>query len=158
MNRRQFVFALPLVSIAPVVVAHHGWSSFDESRPLYFEGKITALQWQNPHVELTIVMTDKLALPEGLAKRDFPAQSRPVDGATIFAKATLPKARGSWELELAPLTRVEAWKVAKPKIGDVAAAVGYTFKDEKKHDGKHIARVEYLMIGDQIFGLRSMPA
>ncbi len=157
MKRRQFVFALPLAVIAPGVFAHHGWSSFDETRPLYFEGKITALLWQNPHVELTIVLTDKLALPGDLAKRVAPAQSRPVDGAPILAKAVLPKARGEWELELAPLTRVEAWKVAKPKIGDVVAAVGYTFKDEKKHDGKHIARVEYLIIGEQMFGLRSMP-
>ena len=125
MNRRQFVVTLPLISLIPAIpsaLAHHGWSSFDETRPLYLEGKITALLWQNPHVELTIVLTDKLALPSDLAKRGAPAQSRPVDGTPILAKAVLPKARGEWELELAPLTRVEAWKVAKPKVGDQIAA------------------------------------
>ncbi len=157
MNRRQFVFTLPIVALAPSALAHHGWSSFDETRPLYLEGKITALLWQNPHVELTIVLSDKLALPSDLGKRVVPAQSRPVDGAPILAKAVLPKARGEWELELAPLTRVEAWKVAKPKVGDQIAAIAYTFKDEKKHDGKQIARVEYLIVGDKMYGLRSMP-
>ena len=158
MNRRQFVFTFPLVTFAPGLLAHHGWSSFDESRPLYFEGKITSLKWQNPHVELTMVLTDRLALPASLAKRALPQQVQAVDGAKILANAALPKARGEWELELAPLTRVEAWKVAKPQVGDTFAAVGYTFKDEKKHDGKQIARVEYLIVGDKLYGLRSMPA
>ena len=35
------------------------------------------------------------------------------------------------------------------------AAVAYTFKDEK---GSAFARVEYLIIGDELYGLRSNPA
>lgn len=158
MNRRQFVIAMPLVGVAPALFAHHGWSSFDETKPLYFSGKVTSMKWQNPHVELVISMTANVALPADLAKRAAPPQAQPVDGGRIFASAALPKARGEWTLELAPLTRVDAWKVAKPNVGDLIAAVGYTFKDEKMHDGKHIARVEYLIIGDKSFGLRSMPA
>lgn len=161
MNRRHLLLAAPplalltLLPLSPSALAHHGWSSFDETRPLYIAGKIKALKWQNPHVELTVSMAADAALPADLAKRSAPAQSNPVDGAKIFASAALPKRRGDWQLELSPMTRIEAWKVPEPKIGDTVAAVAYTFKDEK---GAAIARVEYLMIGTQIYGLRSMPA
>ena len=41
------------------------------------------------------------------------------------------------------------------KVGDTVAAVAYTFPDEK---GEMFARVEYLIIGQQLYGLRSNPA
>jgi hypothetical protein len=53
------------------------------------------------------------------------------------------------------MTRLEAWKVAQPRVGDTIEAVAYTFKEEK---GAAIARVEYLILGDKLYGLRSMPA
>jgi hypothetical protein len=53
------------------------------------------------------------------------------------------------------MTRIEAWKVAQPKVGDTVEAVAYTFKDEK---GAAVARVEYLIVADKLYGLRSMPA
>ena len=94
-------------------------------------------------------------LPGDFAKRTAPPQTTPVDGAKILANAALPIKRGDWTLELSPMTRIEAWKVAQPKLGDTIEAVAYTFKDEK---GAAIARVEYLMVGDKLYGLRSMPA
>ena len=48
----------------------------------------------------------------------------------------------------------EAWKVSAPKVGDTVAAVGFTFKDEQ---GAALARIEYLMVGEKLYGLRSMP-
>lgn len=29
--------------------AHHGWSSFDPDRPIYLEGTVRKVRWQNPH-------------------------------------------------------------------------------------------------------------
>ena len=157
MNRRVFVSsvsALSAIALSLRAFAHHGWSSFDESSPIYLMGKVKSLKWQNPHVELVISMAADAALPVGFAKRAFPAQTVPVDGAKILAAAALPKKRGDWTLELSPMTRIEAWKVAQPKVGDTVEAVAYTFKNEV---GAAIARVEYFIVGDKLFGLRSMP-
>ena len=86
----------------------------------------------------------------------MPAQSAPVDGPGLLAKATLPKRTDRrWELELAPLTRIEAWKVAEIKPGALVSAVGFTSKDEK---GEAVMRVEYLFVAGKVYGLRSSPA
>lgn len=158
MNRRQFSIALPALFISPAALSHHGWSSFDESKPIYLEGKVKAVKWQNPHAELVIDMSASASLPADLAKRALPKQTQTVDGAKVMSTAALPKARGEWTLELSPLTRINLWKVEAPKVGDVVSAVGYTFKDEALHDGKRWARIEYYMVGDRIYGLRSSPA
>jgi hypothetical protein len=158
MNRRQFVLTLPALSLAPAALAHHGWSSFDESKPLYLEGKVKSVKWQNPHAELVIDVAAATTLPADLAKRVAPKQTQNVDGAKVFASAALPKTRGEWTLELAPLTRIGLWKIEPPKVGNTVAGIGYTLKDEALFEGKRWARMEYYMVGGQIYGLRSSPA
>ncbi len=158
MKRRDLISTLPafgLLSLAPPAWAHHGWSSFDESKPLYLSGKVKAVKWQNPHAEIVITVTTDAVLPADLVQRKAPAQSNAtVNGAKVLADARLPNKRGDWTIELSPMTRISAWKVPEPKPGDTVAAVAYSFKDEK---GDAFARVEYLIIGNQLFGLRSMP-
>jgi hypothetical protein len=157
MKRRNLICTLPalsLLSVANPALAHHGWSSFDESRPLYLVGKVKAVKWQNPHAEIVITVAADTVLPTDLAQRKPPAQSNPVDGPKVMANARLPQKRGDWTIELSPMTRIDAWKVPEPKIGDTVAAVAYTFKDEK---GDAFARVEYLILGERLYGLRSMP-
>jgi hypothetical protein len=158
MNRRHFLIATPALLLSAPTFAHHGWSSFDEAKPIYLIGKVKAVRWQNPHAELVIDMAKDAALPADIAKLAAPKQTQNVDAAKVLAATTLPKHRGEWTLELSPLTRIEAWKVAQPRVGDTVAAVAYTFKDEKQHDGKHISRVEYYIVGGNVYGLRSMPA
>jgi hypothetical protein len=157
MKRRTLVMAtasLPLA--APVAWAHHGWSSFDQERPIYLEGKVVRARWQNPHAELVIEVPAGLKVPTDLATRALPAQSAPVDGPLLLAKATVPRrADRQWELELAPLTRMEAWKVSEIKPGANVSAVGFTSKDEK---GEAVMRVEYLFVDGKAYGLRSSPA
>jgi hypothetical protein len=154
MHRRNFLIASS-AGIALPAFAHHGWSSFDESRPVYLEGKVKSVKWQNPHAEINLIVAADAKLPVDLSKRKVPAQKAPVDAAKILSSAALPVRRGEWNLELSPMTRIEAWKVPEPKPGNTLAAVGYTFKDEK---GPQLVRVEFLFIGDAVFGLRSMPA
>ncbi len=157
MNRRHLVLAavsMPLAS--PHVWAHHGWSSFDQERPIYLEGKVVSSKWQNPHAELMIELSPGLKRPPDLAKRALPAQGASVDGPGLLAKATLPKRTDRrWELELAPLTRLEAWKIPEIKPGALVSAVGFTLKDEK---GEAVMRVEYLFVDGKVYGLRSSPA
>ena len=105
-------------------MAHHGWSSFDQDRPLYIEGRVLKSRWQNPHAELEVEMTAGLRLPSDLAQRPLPAQTAPVDGKGLLAKTALPTRKDRrWEVELAPLTRLEAWKVAEIKAGATVAVV-----------------------------------
>ena len=135
-------------------LAHHGWSSFDESRPLYLTGRVKAVKWQNPHAEIVVTVAANRMLPADLASRKAPAQSASVDGAKVLSAASLPRRTGDWTIELSPMTRINAWKVPEPKVGDTVSAVAYGFKDEKDA----FARVEYLIIGGQLYGLRSNPA
>lgn len=135
-------------------LAHHGWSSFDETRPLYLAGRVKAVQWKNPHAEIVITVAPASVLPADLAARKLPPQSAGIDAARVLAAAALPRKTGDWTIELSPMTRIAAWKVPEPRVGDTVSALAYGLKDEKEL----FARVEYLFIGTQAFGLRSNPA
>ena len=55
-----------------------------------------------------------LKLPADLASRAIHAQIAPVEGKALLSKAVTPKRSDkAWEIELAPLKRVEAWKVPR---------------------------------------------
>ena len=155
-DRRHVIAALALAGLAPAARAHHGWSSFDQARPLYLEGTASRVRWRNPHAELELDLAAGLKLPADLATRALPAQTAPVDGAALLKAATVPT-RGDrrWTVELAPLTRMEAWKVPEIKSGDRLALIGFTFAGEK---GDPVLRAEYLFLGGATYGLRSSPA
>ena len=159
MKRRQLIattLALPIAQWPLTGLAHHGWSSFDQERPIYLEGRVIKAKWSNPHAELEIEVPASLALPADLAARAVPAQSAPVDGKGLLAKTIVPTRKDrKWELELAPLTRMSAWNVAEIKAGAQVAAVGFTLKDEK---GDAVMRVEYLFVAGKTYALRSSPA
>ena len=159
MKRREWVLsavAAPWLAMPQVVLAHHGWSSFDQDRPIYLEGKVIAVRWANPHAELDIEVPANLILPADLAKRDVPAQTAPVDGRALLARAVVPTRKDrQWEIELAPLTRMEAWKVPEIKVGATVSMLGFTLIGEK---GDAVLRVEYLYLPGRAYALRSSPA
>ena len=143
--------ALPLAARA-----HHGWSSFDPDRPLYLEGTVRKVRWQNPHAELELEVPASLQLPADLAQRAVPAQTSPVDGKALLARTTLPTRQDrTWEIELAPLTRMQAWQVPEIKPGTVLSVVGFTLREEK---GDAVLRAEYLFVDGKAYALRSGPA
>ena len=155
MYRRPFmIFGAGLLT-GPAL-AHHGWSSFDQARPLYLEGRARTVAWRNPHVEIALELPAELRLPPDLARRPLPAQSAPVDGPKLLAQAQLPTRKDKvWEIELAPLTRMEAWRVAEIKPGTELAVLGYTHEGEK---GDAVLRAEYLWVAGKTYALRSAPA
>ena len=53
MKRRLVLAGTALLALRPAW-AHHGWSSFDQTRPLYLEGRVAQVAWRNPHVELKL--------------------------------------------------------------------------------------------------------
>ena len=154
MKRRTLL--LSAAGLPTLALAHHGWSSFDQDRPLYLEGRVTKVRWQNPHAELELEVSPSLKLPADLASRQLPAQSAPVDGKALLAKAQPPTRKDkTWEIELAPLTRMEAWKVEPVKPGTQVSVLGFGLKDEK---GPAVLRAEYLFVNGKAYGLRSSPA
>jgi hypothetical protein len=155
MHRRLILAAAPAL-VLPPALAHHGWSSFDQARPLYLEGRAASVQWRNPHAELDLELPAEPRLPADLATRPVPPQSAPVDGAALLKAAALPTRRERlWRVELAPLTRMQAWGVPEIRSGDAVGVVGFTFAGEK---GEAILRAEYLFVGGRTYGLRSSPA
>lgn len=153
MQRRLFTFAAAALPLA--ARAHHGWSSFDQGRPVYLEGRAVNVAWRNPHVELDLDVATDLRLPVDLAQRKVPAQSASVDGPGLLKAAQLPTRKDRrWHIELAPLSRMEAWKAVPIKNGDAIALLGFTFAGEK---GDAVLRAEYLWSGGQVVGLRSGP-
>ena len=155
MNRRHLL-ALAAVAFVPLARAHHGWSSFDQARPIWLEGTAQKVVWRNPHVEFDLQLPADLKLPADLAQRAVPAQSAAVDGAGLLKAAQLPTRKDRvWHIELAPLTRLEAWKVPEIKTGDTVSVLGFTFTGEK---GEAVLRAEYVFVGGKAYGLRSSPA
>jgi len=157
MQRRPFLIALGSLALLPVGArAHHGWSGFDLDHPLYLAGQAQDIVWANPHVEFTLQRAADLSLPAELRKRTLPAQASPVDGPTLLAAARLPDRKDAqWRIELAPLSRMEAWRVPTLKAGDPVAILGYAGPEEH---GLPVMRAEYLFLGERSFGLRSAPA
>jgi hypothetical protein len=153
MHRRSLVFAA--IAFPLVARAHHGWSSFDQGRPIYLEGRATKVAWRNPHVEFELELAGDLKLPADLATRPLPAQSAGVDGPALLKATVLPTRRDRrWLIELAPLLRMQAWKAVEIKPGDAVALLGFTFAGEK---GDAVLRAEYLWAGGAVYGLRSSP-
>ncbi|MEO5734995.1 MAG: DUF6152 family protein [Rubrivivax sp.] len=156
MRRRTLIAAAPLLLFLPRVWAHHGWSSFDQSRPIYLEGTAAKVMWRNPHAEIELELAPDLKVPPDLASRKPPAQTAPVEGVALLRTAQVPTRKDKrWEIELAPLSRMSAWKVPEIQIGDRLALVGFTTQAEQ---GEPVLRVEYLLYKDGVYGLRSSPA
>jgi hypothetical protein len=136
--------------------AHHGWSSFDAERPIYLAGTVRKVRWQNPHAELELELPADLSVPGDLAQRTIPAQTAPVDGKALLAKAVVPRRRDRlWQVELAPLTRMQAWQIAEIKPGAAVSLVGFTLREEK---GDAVLRAEFLFVDGKAYALRSGPA
>jgi hypothetical protein len=142
------------LAFTAAALAHHGWSSFDETKPIYLEGTVKTAKWQNPHAEL-VLDVNGAAPPATLASMQTPKQSANVDAVATLTNAKAPTRNDkSWNIELAPLTRMDAWKVAEIKNGEKLAVIGYTFKDEK---GTPTLRVEFLVRDGKVTPLRSAP-
>ena len=145
-----------VVGVCLPALAHHGWSRFDQNRPIYLEGKVVKSVWQNPHAELEIDLPAGLKVPADLTRRPLPAQTAPVDGKALLAKAVVPTRQDKrWEIELAPMSRLQAWNVAEIKPGTSIAVLGFTLIAEK---GEALLRAEYLFVADNTYALRSSPA
>ena len=108
--------AIALVAVAAPAVAHHGWSSYDETKPITVAGSFATVSWGNPHGSATIRWQDK-----------------------------------SWDIILAPTTRMEARGLTQAMIapGQKVSITGYARKD-----GTSEMRIERVMAGGKTVELR----
>lgn len=154
-SRRTLLMALAAWP-ASAALAHHGWSSFDLSRPIWLDGTARRVAWRNPHAELDLELPAEPRLPPDLATRPVPPQAASVDGAGLLARARLPERRDRlWHVELAPLTRMQAWKIAEIRDGDRIGILGFELAEARQ---PALLRAEYLFVGQAVYGLRSSPA
>lgn len=154
MQRRHFLIGATAALASLRAQAHHGWSSFNETQAVYIEGTVRSVRWQNPHAEIEVTVPTELRLPPDLATRKVPAQTNPIDIGAVLANARLPDIKATtWMVELAPLFRMEQWRVPTLKAGERVALVGYVLARESRA----LMRAEVLMVGDQAYGLRSSP-
>jgi len=47
-----------LFTVATLAIAHHGWSEYDETKPLMVKGTITESRYTNPHGTIKLLATD----------------------------------------------------------------------------------------------------
>lgn len=85
--RRPHFLILATLAIAAPAIAHHGWSSYDETRPITLAGSLATVTWGNPH---------------GTATTRW--QGRTWD--VILAPTTRMTARGLTEAMVAPGQRI----------------------------------------------------
>ena len=80
-------FALGLAVVAAPVAAHHGWSSYEETKPITVAGTFKKVSWGNPHATATMAWRGK-------------------DWAIVLAPVSRMEARGLTEAMIAPGRKV----------------------------------------------------
>jgi uncharacterized protein DUF6152 len=57
----RFLLGLLLVATSTAYVfAHHGWGSYDASKPITVTGPIETSKYENPHATITVKAADKV--------------------------------------------------------------------------------------------------
>lgn len=56
---RPVAIAAALATLPAAALAHHGWSSYDDKKPITVTGALQKLVWGNPHGTATIVYQQK---------------------------------------------------------------------------------------------------
>jgi hypothetical protein len=57
---RTVTFLASLALLSGAAFAHHGWGSYDASKPVTVAGPILTSKYENPHVTLTVRGSDKV--------------------------------------------------------------------------------------------------
>jgi hypothetical protein len=60
MLRRGMLALALVIGSAAAVLAHHGWGSYDASKPVTVVGPIESVKYENPHALITVKAPDKV--------------------------------------------------------------------------------------------------
>ncbi|MBB2974268.1 DUF6152 family protein [Mesorhizobium sp. RMAD-H1] len=137
-----------LLSPAAPGLAHHGYSRFDGSKPMYFEGEIRSVYWGQPHVEFVLRSTGSRP-PHDLSAREIPE-----GGAVPAGLRSGPT--GDWEILASTIGRLERRGARQSDFrpGARIQVVAYPSCDEPNH-----ARAELLSLEDgRLYWIRDAQA
>jgi hypothetical protein len=59
MRIASFAAAALIAAIPAAAYAHHGWSSYDESKPITLTGPLHEVSWSNPHATAKMMWQGK---------------------------------------------------------------------------------------------------
>lgn len=87
--QRTLALSMLLLAAPAAVLAHHGWGSYDASKPITVVGPIESSKYENPHALITVKAPDKvwtvtLAPVSRMQARGAPAELVAV-GKTVSA-------------------------------------------------------------------------
>jgi hypothetical protein len=57
---RSVFFCAAFALLTSAALAHHGWGSYDASKPVTVIGPIVTSKFENPHATITVGATDKV--------------------------------------------------------------------------------------------------
>lgn len=57
---RRTLIALTLALLPAAALAHHGWSSYDATKPIKITAPVTAVTWGNPHGTAQVMNNGKV--------------------------------------------------------------------------------------------------
>jgi hypothetical protein len=57
---RSVFFSAAFALLASAALAHHGWGSYDASKPVTVAGPIVTSKFENPHAAITVRASDKV--------------------------------------------------------------------------------------------------
>jgi hypothetical protein len=57
---RSVFFSAAFSLLASAALAHHGWGSYDASKPVTVTGPIVTSKFENPHATITVGASDKV--------------------------------------------------------------------------------------------------
>src|SRR5688500_20042032 len=76
------VAALAMLVAAPVVAHHAFGAEFDLDAPIRIEGRVTRLEWVNPHTWVHIAVTEMVIGGQNVVTPDPSQEVRTVEGGT----------------------------------------------------------------------------
>jgi hypothetical protein len=137
--RCKLAVVIALLLAAPIW-AHHGSTGFDQKKPVHFTGKVTGLDWTNPHIVIHVEVTGadgKVAtwlvntIPPNLAiRRGFPKNSFPV--GTEISVDGYQALDGSNLVNGTNIVLGDGQKIVTPDCFDTSGAFCYKPSDKSK--------------------------
>jgi hypothetical protein len=116
--------ALSSIVSPPLAQAHHGWGAYDTDRPVYLEGSVVEVRWQNPHPQLILEVTSAAPKPDS-GKIPIPVELDQLGFRQVLADAQAA-ALGRYTLDLAPIGRLQNWGMSSPpKRGERIVAIAF---------------------------------
>jgi len=132
--RRSLAVLLPIfttIGIAVPLLAHHAFT-FDVNRPQFMEGKVTAIEWTNPHAHVFVDVVDnqgrttnwkvEVSAPHVLQMNGWAKDTVKV-GADICMEG-FPDKTGKFSFGSTSFTLKDTGQVLKTPTGRVGSLIG----------------------------------